>query len=93
MWQQVSVYIHYFLCYNSDHIAYIPMSKFVVWYYWRATFNRIFYIIIHLSRAFESLQIMSKYIFLLQFETHLLSSFDMLCIVVGTFDIMQMSKN
>lgn len=36
---------------------------------------------------------MSKYIFLLQFETHLLSSFDMLCIVVGTFDIMQMSKN
>lgn len=36
---------------------------------------------------------MSECVFLLQFETHLLSSLYVHCVVVGTFGIIQMSKN
>lgn len=36
---------------------------------------------------------MAKFVFLLQFETHSLSSIYVHCIVVITFGIMQMNKN
>lgn len=65
----------------------------MVLYYWLARFSKIFHFSILVLRASESLQVMSECIFLLQFETHLLSSFYVHCIVVGTFGIIQMSKN
>lgn len=52
-----------------------------------------FIILVSFYRAFESLQIMPKFVFLLQFETHSLSSIYVHCIVVISFGIMQMNKN
>lgn len=42
--------------------------------------------------AFEWLKIMAKFVFLLQFGTHLSSSIYVHCIVVVTFGIMQMNN-
>lgn len=58
-----------------------------------ARLSGISYISVLLSRSFDSLQMMSKCVFLIEFETRLPGSFCVRHIVVGTFGVIQMSKN